>query len=68
MQDLIKEIKIINREKEKIIQKYRIQKNPSDIKEEMHRLELKIETEAPSFEEEKKDDSMSVAGLGRLFG
>ena len=54
VQELVKEIKIINKEKEKITQRYSIRTNPSQLKEELHRLELKIETEAPSFDQEKK--------------
>lgn len=54
IKDKISEIKKLNQEKTQIMQKYKITSNPSMIKEEMNRLERKIETEAMSFDKEKK--------------
>src|SRR3989344_7050147 len=50
----IEEIKRLNQEKNTLIKKHRISVDPPAIKKQIEALEYKIETEAPSFQEEKK--------------
>lgn len=50
----IEELKSLNKEKTEISKKHEIKGDPSYIKNEMDRLETKIETEVMSFDREKK--------------
>ena len=50
----IEELGNLNKEKEEVSKKHNIKVNPYQIKEEIGRLETKIETEVISFEREKK--------------
>ena len=54
VKELIKEIKELNKLKEQKIKDHKIDVDPSKIQERITALQLKIETEAPSFKEEKK--------------
>ena len=53
VKEKISEAKELNKEKEKISKKHHIHEDPSKIKEQIERLEFKIETEGLSFEKEK---------------
>ena len=50
----ISNIKSLEGQKEAILKKYKIQNDPSLIKQDIERLEFRIETEAMSFEKEKQ--------------
>lgn len=52
--ELISQAKKLNKEKQDKIAKSKIEFDPSMIKSQIHKLETQIETEAPSFEKEKK--------------
>jgi len=54
VKELIKEIKELNKLKDQKIKDHKIDVDPSKIQERITVLQLKIETEAPSFKEEKK--------------
>jgi uncharacterized coiled-coil DUF342 family protein len=51
---LISEIKSINEKKGKILKEKKIKFNPEELNEQIEKLETKVETEALSFENEKK--------------
>lgn len=50
----ISQIQAFNKEKEEIVKKFKIKDDPSILKEEISRLEFKIETEVMSFDKEKE--------------
>lgn len=52
--ELIKKVKVLNKEKREKLAKSRLTVDPSTIKSQIQKLELRIETEAPSFEQEKR--------------
>jgi len=52
--DRISELKELTEEKKKISRKFDIKDDPSKIKEQIEKLEFKIETEGISFEKEKQ--------------
>lgn len=54
IKDKIEEIKKLQKEKAEIAKKYNITKDPTSIKKEIERLEMKIETEAISFDKERE--------------
>lgn len=54
IKDKIQEAKSFNKERKEISKKYNIQGNPALIKEQIEKLEYKVETEAVPFSEEKK--------------
>lgn len=54
VKDLIHEIKEVNKIKEQKLKESKIKIDPSKIQERIDSLELNIETEAPSFKEEKR--------------
>lgn len=54
VQELIKKVRQLNKEKKEKLAKSKLTVDPSAIKPQIQRLELKIETEAPSFEQEKR--------------
>lgn len=51
---LIEEVKILNKEKDSVRNKFNLKSNPSEIKREIERMEYKIETDGLSFEKEKE--------------
>ncbi|MBL7054451.1 hypothetical protein ISS05_01700 [Candidatus Woesearchaeota archaeon] len=67
IKDKISKIKELKKEKEAIAGKYNIQENPSRIKEIIEKLDLSIETEVMSFENEKKV-MKKIKGLKKKFG
>jgi len=54
IEDLIKKAKQLNKTKKEIIQKLHLDFDPSELKNKLESLEMKIQTDAVSFETEKK--------------
>lgn len=54
VKELIKQIRELNTEKRELTKKYGIKFDPSILKSKIEQLEMRIQTEAPSFEREKK--------------
>ena len=67
IKDKISKLKELNKEKELILEKYNITEDPSRIKEVIDKLDLSIETDAMSFENEKKV-MKKIKGLKKKFG
>ena len=52
--DLIKQIKELNEQKRNFFQKFNLRNSPEELKEKIDQLELSIETQAYTFEKERK--------------